>query len=118
MSQVKGTFWPEEERQKPELSQVRFSLQEPVWDKLEGFLRPLKVELEVELVKSFSCFQPEESKEQRLQPDPLEWSQLNHSPNKNSTSHNPELQDPAFSATYITASGELTRVQTCLMNDT
>lgn len=73
MAQVKGTFWPEEERQKPELSQ------------------------------------PEESKEQRLQPDPLEWSQLNHSPNKNSTSHNPELQDPAFSATYITASGSCTK---------
>ncbi|XP_055022254.1 uncharacterized protein LOC110156038 isoform X2 [Boleophthalmus pectinirostris] len=60
--QVKGTFWPEEEKPRPGLSQ------------------------------------PEELKDPP--PESLEWSD-----NKNSISQNPELQDPGFTATFITATG-------------
>ncbi|XP_055079199.1 uncharacterized protein LOC117373300 isoform X2 [Periophthalmus magnuspinnatus] len=62
MSQVKGPFWPEEEKQKLGLPQ------------------------------------PEEVKDPP--PESLEWSD-----NKNSISQNPELQDPGFTATFITATG-------------
>lgn len=58
--------------------------------------------------------QAEDSKEQVaicLQRDALDkitggdWSDLHHSPSTNSTSHNAELQDVAFPATYFTAPG-------------
>lgn len=61
-----------------------------------------------------SMNQAEDSKEQVaicLQRDALDritgsdWSDRHHSPSTNSTSHNAELQDVAFPATYFTAPG-------------
>lgn len=74
MAQVKGTFWPEEDRQRAGHSQVNVVKSEDVKDP------------------------PSES---------FEWSEANH--DKDSTSHNPELQDPAFTTTFITATGCTTK---------
>lgn len=72
MAQVKGTFWPEEERQRPG---------HPVAVKLEDVKDP--------------------------PPESPEWSEINH--NKDSTSHSSELQDPAFTASFISATGCATK---------
>lgn len=69
IAQVKGTFWPEEERLRAGLSQET-------------------------VVKTEEVKEPPESPE---------WPEINH--NKNSSSHNSELQDPAFTPTFITTTG-------------
>lgn len=35
-----------------------------------------------------------------------EWTELHHSPNANSNSHNAELQDATFPAAFFTAAGQ------------